>query len=560
MSPIILNEEEVTMVERAFSPIRQMLQREPIPRFVRQIILLSLLTVLFSSYAALAQNQIDPPVVREGVKQLSSVAPQSSLQILFNSKSENQKLIFIPLVMRNLSHSQPPQPAPTATPGPTATPVPAGEASFFLPFTVNGETNATDGPSVSIDAQGGVHIAYAAQTSDSSGKRPAYYAYCATDCYNPANFSSPVLLGDRVDHVNMSLDPAGRPRLLWIGPDPNQQNLMAYHYAQCNTGCTNHANWTETRLVGTDATEPHNSRNFAISEQGTAGFVYFNDLNKGIYYRYCSNNCATIGNWNEVKIFDSSSTFPSVKFSSLAYTKTGEPRIAAVYLDTIVDPALEYVLYIECGATCQTLEIGAAFNIRTCYLCDWPKGYFRLALDVNDRPRLALYTGPVETGNLDPERLYYLWCNTSCGDPNNSDWGGYSMGLDQGVGTYVDLVIDQAGRPRLAFEDVSYGLNYAWCTANCETTNPSWNILLADASADLDKTEPVPPIPPCQVAGWFTGKRPSIALDAQGNPRIAHDAEHWQGLNPIDHPPGKPGCGTFRMDQLNSRFTIFKQP
>jgi hypothetical protein len=43
--------------------------------------------------------------------------------------------------------------------------------------------------------------------------------------------------------------------------------------------------------------------------------------------------------------------------------------------------------------------------------------------------------------------------------------------------------------------------------------------------------------------------RPALALDAGGHPRIAYDAEHWQGG----------GCGSFRDARL-TRFIQFSQP
>jgi hypothetical protein len=254
-------------------------------------------------------------------------------------------------------------------------------------------------------------------------------------------------------------------------------------------------------------------------------------------------------------------TTAELRFPVLVFTSTGLPRIAGSYTDYSVDPPVEYLVYLECDAACQSFSQGSAFPLKTCSLCNEPKGYFDLVLDSNNQPRLALYTGSLDPGRgLDADTLYYIYCSTSCGDINTSVWNGYTLGLPAGVGTYAHLAVDSQNRPRLVYEDVSYGLQYSWCTSGCETANPVWQTLLADSSATLDQTEPVPPIPPCQVAGWFTGKRPSIALDPAGNPRLAYDAEHWQGLDPLNHPPGNPGCPGFEMDQINARFTLFNQP
>ncbi len=439
------------------------------------------------------------------------------------------------------------------------TPPPSGEAGFFLPYSFGGDAQATDGPSLAVDGNGGVHIAYAAYTSDASGNRPAYYVYCPANCTSVTSFSAPVIFNGKVDHVNLALDAQGHPRIMWEGIDPAGEYLSAYVYLACDTGCATAANWQATRVLGLDRTLAHNSRFFAISAQGQAGFVYYRDMigaASGTYFAACSSGCASPASWQHTQISPAELQFPVLKFNT-----TGLPRIAGDYLDLSVEPALHFLVYLECSAGCQTLTQGGSLPIATCWLCNTPKGFFDLALDANGRPRLALYTGPLEAGRgLDPNTLYYIYCNDNCGDLNLSVWDGYALGVAAGAGSYAQLVLDAAGRPRLAYEDVSYGLQYTWCVSGCETASPAWQTRLADSSATLDQTEPVAPIPPCQVAAWFTGKRPSLALDPAGNPRFAYDAEHWQGLQPINYPPGSPGCPGFSMDQINARFTSLTQP
>ncbi|MCL4562736.1 MAG: hypothetical protein M1281_19255 [Chloroflexi bacterium] len=456
---------------------------------------------------------------------------------------------------------------PTPTPQPTATPPPQNQSSsFFLPYDVNGDAQATDGPSVAIDANNGVHVAYAAYTSNASGQRPVYYTYCASNCTSVFHFSTPILLGDKVDHVNLALDPAGHPRLLWIGSDTSGVALDAIYYAECNASCTSVGSWAVTTLVKMDTTLPHNSRFFGVDPQGHPGFVYYNgdQYYHNTYYRFCKTSCTNPANWSEVPL---ANIFPEsdreLRGISLAFASDGSPRIAAALTDyTAGDNPPTHLFYIQCGADCQTESIGGAFDLHYCDLCEDTDGYFNLRLDKLDRPRLALYTGGIQNTApvLEANRLYYIYCNNNCSDNSIAEWGGYYLGSTPGVGQGVDLALDSSGRPRLSFEDASVGLEYAFCTGDCESGTPTWQIMLADSSANLDLTEPVPPIPPCVTDGWFTGKRSSLALDTAGNPRLAFDAEHWQGLNPVSNPPGSPACPGFRMDEINARLAVFNQP
>jgi hypothetical protein len=127
----------------------------------------------------------------------------------------------------------------------------------------------------------------------------------------------------------------------------------------------------------------------------------------------------------------------------------------------------------------------------------------------------------------------------------------------------VDLALDEQNRPRLAYHAplaAGFGLFYAWCDAgNCEDAASGWHAQEMEASEEVNAELPIPPwegcptcvpiIPPCTISTWDTGMRPSLALDPNGEPRIAYDAEHEQGG----------GCGSFTDTKL-TRFIQFQQP
>jgi hypothetical protein len=61
------------------------------------------------------------------------------------------------------------------------------------------------------------------------------------------------------------------------------------------------------------------------------------------------------------------------------------------------------------------------------------------------------------------------------------------------------------------------------------------------------------PVYSCPIQTWFNSKRPSLALDSGGNPRIGYDAEHWWG--------GYDRYGNrCEIDVPVARFTLFNQP
>ena len=459
---------------------------------------------------------------------------------------------YVPAVFWGAANATAPtQPGATATPvTPTATPTttPVGDAGgFFLPWTRGEDVSRTREPSVAVDASGGVHIAYLFFGQPS-------YTYCASGCDRPENFSSPVSLHDQASHVQLALDPQGHPRLLFLGANHADTKVGAYYYAACDSGCTNAAGWgLPTRIFGTDSGPIFNSHFFSLDPQGRPRFVHYEKASivggslgdeTGTYLLFCDSSCTDVANWSYELL-----VIAELRYPSLAITSTGLPRLAASYSDFSVDPVVEQLLYLECSdpACSAPPTVGGAFGLSTCNLCDDQKEYFRLTLTPSDLPRLAVYTGQLnDPPAVTPKTLYYLWCDTGCGDAATAAWDGYPVGVPNDVGVGVDLAMDAEGRPHMAFEDPTLGLTYAWCTSGCETANPVWQTLLADSSAALDVSEPVPPLGTCTEMHWFTGKLPSLALDSAGNPRIGFGADHLQG-----------GCfppPTVQQDQVNARF------
>jgi hypothetical protein len=121
--------------------------------------------------------------------------------------------------------------AGSTDPGTTSGPEHSGWA-FFLDTSHNFAE-----PSLAVDSHGGLHVAYRSVTGDDSF--PIRYAYCSSNCSNPASWRMTDVgdAGGDGAFPSLVLDSQDRPRLAWF-----HENLMygerEYWFAKCDSGCT----------------------------------------------------------------------------------------------------------------------------------------------------------------------------------------------------------------------------------------------------------------------------------------------------------------------------------
>lgn len=424
----------------------------------------------------------------------------------------------------------------------------------------------TSHPTMAVDPAGGVHVAFTptSATQNNPG-RPVYYAYCPANCAGPAAFTL-LRLGDGVDFASLALTPAGQPRLLVRKP---VQSVYLFQYWQCDSQCTILAGWssgdlgyTYARPVGWVEAFIHS---FALDHLGRPRFVYYDngadyqDPHWGAFYAWCDANCTIPANWYETRLLDDSyaSDF------DLAFGPNGQPRLVYVTFDS--QNLVQQVAFAECNQSCQS---GANWSkivvadTASASVTHWAT--FSLAVDAHGKPRLALYTGTGQGGSLAPNSLYYLACDaTQCAA--DQAWSALNLNLPQTQGEEgVALALDSQNRPRIAYHAplaAGFGLRYAWCNSNCASTAQDWQSQEVESSEEVNAELPIPPrpgcsfpqcnppIPPCTLSTWDSGVRPALALDAQGHPRIAYDADHLQGG----------ACGAFTDTKL-TRFIQITQP
>lgn len=434
-----------------------------------------------------------------------------------------------------------PTPVPvTSTPAPiTPTPTPppsGGDEEGFFPV----RDHKTNFPMAATDSQGGMHLTYLSFDKNADGKNPAYYAYCAPGaaCGNFANWRQ-VTLWDKVQSVQLKVTPAGQPRLLlatqpWAGEEYNT-NRTVYRYAECNTGCFSAANWSLVTLGDVNLTFDTQSydqfvRGFTLDADGFPAFFWgsqFPDLAHGFYARCTGDtgNCTDLSDWSIAQVVTGATFVNPV----LKLTRNGSPRL----LSLMTSGNGLGLTYWECDTACNDPDT-AAQHWRNVGLAAG-RLTADLELDGQDRPRIFLFG---EAADGEPAAVYG-WCNGGC--LSMDAW--FVFTTDEGANADadgLDLALDGQGRPRVA-AGVRGVMSYMWCNSGCESDSAAWQVQAVDIGMDEDWEPAIPPTCLPGNSAWIAGKVTSLALDAQGNPRIAYTplvpGQCWNGTDPATGEP-----------------------
>ena len=382
--------------------------------------------------------------------------------------------------------------------------------------------NNTGDVEVVVDSQGRLHGVISAKTSVEVAENtywyPAYYGFCAANCQVPGNWTWTIVgnTGFLGGSARVAVNRQGRPRIMWVYQGTFDDPAI-YAYAECDAGCTNAANWNAYAAVGANDFAGFGDGDvagdyFALDPNGNPRFIYRETDSwtgeRGTWYAFCDGDCLD-GNWFKTQISPEVMSQPSLEIDS-----TGEPHIA-LYAGN----AVWYMQTTEFnGGRLWGLGTGNAFS---------------LALDSQDRPRLAMYTGFYESDDPDNELLALSTCDADCNLTEN--WDLRWLGTERDWGYDVALALDSADRPHLAFsvEDITnsvYGLVYARCTGGCDSEDSQWVFDKVDDGDAVEAENPVPPVGSCTPVWLHVGGRPSLAVDAGGRPYIGYDAVHYQGF------------------------------
>lgn len=449
--------------------------------------------------------------------------------------ADAENLIFLPFV-----RTSPPKSAPTVTPSPTiavtvtpptVTPPPTSAAGgLFLDRTVK-----TASAAVVIDQNDGQHTAYI-HYLPSVENPPAIYGYCAANCGQETNWKKVSLLY-KTREVQLALTAAGQPRLLIVADSEIYSGGKDYHYAACDSNCTNMSNWDSALVfsswssTGSDTLDDRlPQRSFALDPQGRPRFIY-QDANYfyrepdhyGAFYAFCDSNCTDAANWQETQVGRHINYNTEIfDYPSLTFTSDSQPRIIArVYaLNDDGSDAPNGLYYYGCNDSC-----GETDNWQRLFLVPtgggaYPHPGWDIELDDHNRPRVALFTGNGLQPDTFEQRLLYLWCNVDC--LSDASWEFSNLDFGREDGQSPDLELTSQGKPRIAWIDDGFDLHYSWCNTACEGESGHWQLKSIETETELRAAFPQAIPLNCDSDVW-EGLSPVLSLDGSGHPRIAYD-------------------------------------
>ena len=331
---------------------------------------------------------------------------------------------------------------------------------------------STASADAAIDGAGGLHMGYVRWEPEVEGAE-AVYATCAAGPEACATFEawSTVDLIPAARRVQVDVTADGRPRMLIVSTSPSQNGGLDYSYAECDAGCTDRGNWTETDIarhsdydteifdapaltLSPDGRPRIVSRIFAIGENGE-------DAPEGLYYVVCDASCTLTASWQRVWLSDAGSG-------------------------------------------------------------SYPSPGWDLEIDPQGRPRVALFAGAgMEQADLS-NTLIYLWCDgTDCLTTDDA-WSG-TVVVGEGHGEMVDLELTPEGHPRMAFRTNGGELAFSSCDSACETQDQAvWTSDLIEGQGELSTERPTALPFTCDGEVW-EGIGPQLLLPADGRPLLAYD-------------------------------------
>lgn len=434
----------------------------------------------------------------------------------------------------------PADPSPGPDPSPDTPPPADSESPAFFVDARWHTANAR----IAIDARGGRHVAFSyAEPAIEQRPTDAVYRYCPSDCDEPASWKE-VHFGQQVRSVQLELDNQGRPRLLISAESIRYQGGKDYWYASCSAAdCTTIDNWTAS-LVFSGRVPAYNltnddqlpDRSFALDPQGRPRFVVFDEnqlaspQHFGLYYLSCDSDCEQPSQWREtLTTVVEPYALERVSQPVLAFGPNGEPRIASAQFMPL-DSRPPVLMYLACDAGCDST--GHWGRVELAERGGGAEPSVDLEVDGAGRPRIAFYQEALLEGQ--GKRLSYLACEAGCLDAGN--WQRADLGPGAFNGQEPDLALDAQGRPRIAYADWDNGgIGYAWCDSDCAAGTGAWQHRLLETRDDLYQAWPVAYPPHCTGGLWNT-LNPTLTLPASGPARIAYDATyHARCL--YDHDP-----------------------
>ena len=256
-----------------------------------------------------------------------------------------------------------------------------------LPLFEVGTLDSLDEPTLGVDASGRPRLMWYAEYG---GDTNYYYAECNTNCTVNSTYWSyiaVVSLGAYTYPLNpryAALDTDGRPRLVY-------PMTGGFYYLTCDTGCTNAANWNTTTVSTPDLLWP-NALQLVFDLNDRPRVLGFDDNTSALLYAECNSSCTNAANWGSVGLF-APIYYNSYYSYVLRVDAQGRPRIA--YFNGTDNNVLYYA-----WSNSSPLMPGNWFSYTLNYSTNDLYWSLDLALDSQGQPSVAFATYDLDLSYL----------------------------------------------------------------------------------------------------------------------------------------------------------------
>ncbi len=421
----------------------------------------------------------------------------------------------------------------------------SSSATFFLP---TGEPDNTSAPTVEVDGDGNLHMVYPAYAGGD-----AYYAFCEAGCDR----------AEAVEVVRFETEGTVHNAMIALDDDGHPQVLLAtgqkIHYATCEGDCTKQSAWTVSEIMDHRGDREVTGEAFALDPQGRPRFMmhtYKAYLGVGqkppeAFYVACDAGdagCASGASWKVTKIADQ-----MWRYSTLRFDDDGAAKVATVITMGASESSsgTPTAAYVECVADCDRAESWNGIGLMPVFENELEAVRLTpsvsMALTKGGAPRVV-FLGKQN----DQKALAYFECDSGCA---GQAWKGSIISTHQKVQVGVDLALDRNDHPRFV-HTLDYNIALAFCDEDdCTAEDAAWDLTKVEYGGEM-KPDKIFPYPNCTVGAWFLHS-PSLALTADGRPRVGYQARDVSGgwSNPDPHETPDCVAGT---DMTWSRLAVMK--
>lgn len=316
---------------------------------------------------------------------------------------------------------------------------------------------------IALDLTGKPRLILYGPVYDPTWPRMRYqYAACNSACTNSASWTittiatpiEPTATREYNNNHYFAMDSQGRPAFIYT--DTLQNNHPGTFYMSCQTNCSNASQWTETTLT-TGALFDKVSLGFSPNGLPRLAFGFM-DANSDLYLSYaeCNSGCTDGANWAGTALVQ---IHGSAKYN-LAIDGSGRPRLGVYTGSYAYDPfPAQKLLYLWCDTACNTAQ---GWSFADTGLSYGSGDGIDLALDIQDRPRMSFETAGQGLGYAWCDAN----CESDSADWQNQEIESQAALADNyevlpihrcTVSTWFNaqrssLALDTAGNPRIAYD------------------------------------------------------------------------------------------------------------